>query len=93
MTTIGECAFSLCDNLLGVSIPRSVVEIGSGAFSYCGQLSTVYCKAIIPPAVGDIVLDGNASDRNIYVPMESVEAYKSAEGWSEYADAIVGYNF
>ena len=31
--------------------------------------------------------------RKIYVPMESVDVYKSAEGWSEYADAIVGYNF
>jgi hypothetical protein len=29
----------------------------------------------------------------IYVPTESVEAYKSASGWSEYASDIVGYNF
>ena len=35
----------------------------------------------------------NASGRKIYVPMESVEAYKNAEGWSDYADAIEGYNF
>lgn len=35
----------------------------------------------------------NASGRKVYVPAESVDAYKSAEGWSEYADAIVGYDF
>ena len=35
----------------------------------------------------------NAYGRKIYVPMESVDAYKSAEWWSEYADAIEGYNF
>ena len=35
----------------------------------------------------------NASGRKIYVPMEAVEAYKSASGWKEYASAIVGYNF
>jgi hypothetical protein len=29
----------------------------------------------------------------IYVPMESVDAYKSAVGWKDYADKIVGYNF
>ena len=29
----------------------------------------------------------------IYVPMESVDAYKNAEGWEEYAYWIVGYNF
>ena len=30
---------------------------------------------------------------DIYVPTESVDAYKSAYRWSEYADDIVGYNF
>ena len=35
----------------------------------------------------------NASGRKIYVPAESVEAYKSAEGWSDYKSSIVGYNF
>jgi hypothetical protein len=27
----------------------------------------------------------------IYVPAQSVEAYKSAPGWSDYATNIVGY--
>jgi hypothetical protein len=42
---------------------------------------------------GSSVFDNNASERLIYVPTESVDAYKSAENWSEYADAIVGYGF
>ena len=29
----------------------------------------------------------------IYVPQASVEAYQSADGWSGYAEKIVGYNF
>ena len=39
------------------------------------------------------MFNDNASGRKIYVPMESVEAYKSAEYWKNYADAIEGYNF
>ena len=35
----------------------------------------------------------NASSIKIYVPMESVEAYKSAWRWRNYASYIVGYNF
>jgi hypothetical protein len=35
----------------------------------------------------------NASGRTIYVPRNSVEAYKSAEYWSKYAEDIVGYDF
>jgi hypothetical protein len=37
--------------------------------------------------------DYNASGRKIYVPMESVDAYRMAINWSVYANYIVGYNF
>jgi hypothetical protein len=47
-----------------------------------------------PSSLGiGFVFDNNGSDRKIYVPMESVNAYKSATHWSNYADAIVGYDF
>jgi hypothetical protein len=39
------------------------------------------------------VFDANGSGRKIYVPIESVETYKSATYWSEYASAFVGYYF
>ncbi len=39
------------------------------------------------------MFDSNASGRKIYVPTASVDAYKSAEYWSNYADYIVGYDF
>lgn len=35
----------------------------------------------------------NAWGHRIYVPTESVEAYKAAEYWSDYAANIVGYDF
>ena len=34
-----------------------------------------------------------SADCKIYVPTASVDAYKAADGWSSYADAIVGYDF
>ena len=37
--------------------------------------------------------EGVSADCKIYVPTASVDAYKAAEGWSSYADAIVGYDF
>ena len=39
------------------------------------------------------MFDQSASGRKIYVPYNSVDAYKSADGWSRYASDIVGYNF
>ena len=93
VTTIGWDAFFYCYRLTSVTIPDSVTMIGDYAFQLCISLTSVYCKATTPPAGRYGMFGGNASGRNIYVPMESVEAYKSASYWSEYADAIVGYNF
>ena len=92
VTTIGIQAFEGCSSITSVTIPDSVTTIGDCAFSECSSLTSVYCKAITPPA-GGVAMFYNVSGRKIYVPMESVEAYKSASGWSIYADAIVGYDF
>ena len=105
VTEIGNYAFFGCSSLTSVTIPDSVTTIGYATFAYCENLNTVYCKTINPPTIVDNNgywfgfakedESGNICniDCIIYVPTESVEAYKSAQGWSEYADDIVGYNF
>ena len=93
VTTIEDYAFYFCSSLTSVTIPNGVTIIENQAFSCCYSLTSVYCKAVTPPTRGYYMFDSNASGRKIYVPMESVEAYKSADGWSHYADAIEGYDF
>ena len=98
VTEIGEYTFYYCDSLTSITIPDSVSEIGYEAFYECYDLTSVYCKAITPPTAltPDVfwnAFDYNASDRKFYVPIESVEEYKSARGWREYKSYIVGYNF
>ena len=70
-----------------------VTSIGEGAFFSCKSLTSVYCKPTTPPNGAEYMFDSNASGRKIYVPTASVDAYKSAEYWSNYADYIVGYDF
>ena len=93
VTSIGDKAFAKCSSLTSVTIPDSVTSIGSSAFIGCTSLTSVYCKPTTPPTGGSSMFDYNASGCKIYVPRNSVSAYKSADYWGEYADAIVGYNF
>ena len=94
VASIGTYAFEECSSLTSITIPESVTLIGRLAFEECSSLTSVYCKATTPPATAQGYYDtwsafeDNAFGRKIYVPAGSVEAYKSAAGWSEYASAI-----
>ena len=93
VTKIGDSAFSYCYSLTSATIGNSVTSIGEGAFSACRNLSRVYCKPTTPPTGAYDMFSDNASARKIYVPTNSVEAYKSTGYWKLYADDIEGYDF
>ena len=91
VTLIDRGAFSQCKALTSATIPDSVTTIGDYAFRNCTSLKEVYCKPTTPPSLGNDVFNNNASDRKIYVPTASVDAYKTK--WSNYASAIYPYTF
>lgn len=85
--SIGNNAFYNCSGLTSVTIGNSVISIGFVAFSGCSGLKTIRISAINPPT-----LDSDAfstSLEKIIVPKSAINAYKSAAGWSTYADKIV----
>ena len=87
---LGENAFSGCTTLESITIPHTVTHIGQQAFSNCTNLTSVTCLATTPPSLGTQVFSSNASNRKIYVPSESVDAYKVS--WSTYAADIEPIN-
>ena len=85
VTSIGEKAFS--SNLLtSIEIPSSVQKIEKEAFFDNDNLYSVTIRATTPPAINTPFPKSN--NLKIYVPENSVETYKTAEGWKDYADKI-----
>lgn len=86
VTYIGREAFEMCGQLSSVEIPNSVTSIESGAFLECTGLTSITCDAITPPTCGTEVFSGVDKSIPIYVPKESIEAYKAAEGWKDFSN-------
>jgi hypothetical protein len=92
VTSVGQWAFLRCSRLTSVYVPNSVVDIGYRVFEDCSALTSVTLNR---PASEGITMayGGNAfynckKLENIYVPADSVEAYKASPAWSEYASLI-----
>ena len=86
LTNIGYGLVWGCSSLTNMIIPAGVVGIGDCAFGQCQRLASIICKPSSPPTLGvNVFVNTNCI---IYVPDESVTAYREASGWSQYADRI-----
>ena len=86
ITEIDYFAFHYCISLTSVELPNSLSKIGYNVFFECKKLQTVTLNSLTPPAAGTVMFSDNL--QTIYVPAESVDAYKAANCWSYYADKI-----
>ena len=96
LISIEDMAFSYCNSLASITLPVNVSSIGNSPFACCTSLATVYSKNTTPPSTEryyNPMFENCHSQLKIYVPASSVNAYKSASGWSEYASQIEGYDF
>lgn len=84
---IDDGSFRNCTNLKNVYIGGTIRSIGSHAFFGCTSLESLTVNSTTPPPVGRSILYG-ADKCIIHVPRNSVNSYKTASGWSEYADRI-----
>lgn len=93
ITEIPESLCQGCENLEQIRIPYGVTKIDNSAFSGCSKLYVIMENST-PPTL-DL---GGASDYyhfddviTIAVPQASLTTYKTATGWSKYANNIISY--
>lgn len=87
VTTIQDSAFYYCTSLTSVTLGTGLTALqgNNGVFAYCTHLTKIISLATTPPTLGyNTFTDTNNCP--IYVPAESVDAYKAS--WVSYASRI-----
>jgi hypothetical protein len=91
VTEIGDAAFADCGSLTSITLPESVTSIGDAAFFACTGFTSITCKNTTPPILIEIegenhTFEGVDKSIPLYVPAESVEAYKNTKYWKEFTN-------
>jgi hypothetical protein len=80
-----EGTFEGCANLKNISIPSSVTAIGELALNGCTSLASIICQNPNPPVLK--TSNGETmpySSCKVYVPVQSVNTYKSTSPWKKF---------
>lgn len=88
---IGAHAFDGCIQITDILLYSDVLDtIGTEAFKNCKLMSNFDCFTELPPVLGSNAFSGTTYLNRIRVNSSyTVDAYKVATNWSEYADKIV----
>ena len=86
VTIIGNNTFYNCTSLTSITIPSGITSIGGNSFNGCRNLTSITVEAATPPTLSTSAFQNTNANLVIYVPAESVDAYKT--NWSSYASRI-----
>lgn len=86
ITSLGMYTFGDCSSLKTIDLPSTMTSLGSYCFANCWAVDSIICRATTPPAANGSTLSGLNYMISIYVPAGTVEAYRSADGWSGFTD-------
>ena len=83
-----EGLFNHCEQLTGVTFGTGIRSIPRYTFRGCAALRNVEMRRATPPTISEHLFDDCPNLAHIYVPASAVNAYKTATGWSAYANKI-----
>ena len=85
-------AFQRCTSLQVADLGDGIISIGEDTFRECTSLASIICRAYTPPTLWTNAFNLIPETTNFYVPHDSVDAYKTAAGWAEFASRIFSIN-
>ena len=89
VTTIKNCAFIYANVLKSVYFSSSVTTIENYAFYDNPSLTTIYCTGSTPPNMGGQGFGASQEETmSIYVPLNSINAYKSSPYWDHFNNIL-----
>lgn len=84
VTKVGEYAFFNCTHLHDLILGEKLTTIGKYAFSGCTEISWFHNYAAKPQPYTTGMLEGVSKQTTIRVPFNSLNAYKTADGWKDF---------
>lgn len=96
VTSIAERAFAGCKGMKSITFGNTVATIGESVLNSCTGLNSVTCLSDIPPTVdNELYTDGTGRMQDLlyrkailYVPKESIEAYRATFPWSKFTNIM-----
>ena len=90
LQSIGERAFTN-DNALSdtITLPSSIIEIGTAAFTGCENLTTIILGSATPPQVTYDQYSVFGSASKFIIPCGSMDSYKNANYWKNLSSKFV----
>ncbi|MBO4741595.1 MAG: leucine-rich repeat domain-containing protein, partial [Bacteroidales bacterium] len=86
--SVGEFAFAQCIGLKHLTFGTGIAKFGQGPFYMCGYLETITINNTTPPSVEEnelfIYPDYLYENVTLYVPEESLNAYKNHPAWGRF---------
>ena len=93
VTSIGKSAFEYCDGMTSIVLSNTITSIQERTFygcrfKECTGLTSITSEAVNPPACESYSYVFNSVDKSIplYVPEESIDAYKIANEWKDFTN-------
>ncbi len=82
--TIGDIAFAQDNNLFSIYMADGVDSIGNQAFHHCAKLEAITCLSLTPPRISSNTFEEIASEARLYVPNNSIAAYRDDMKWGSF---------